>query len=332
MEQEQQTQQVFSILYQDHHLLIVNKPAGLVVHPTYKHADGTLWDMLLAWQAQQKDDGWRPPALPDAPGWERAPESVRLMLRERRLEKIRRAEGWLPRPVLLHRLDKDTSGVVALARTEQACRHLVRQFLAHTVVKSYLAVVRRGSPAWAQPRVPLRTTLCRANGAVEELSWPPDLARYPNQSLLLDAPLQRDPADRRRCIVGPAGQTARTRVRVLTTSSASDDYLLLEAQPITGRTHQIRAHLAAAGYALIGDRTYALPPDEPERPTSVLARHFLHASSLALRDYPANQPRTFVAPLPPELLAWLERYFPEGLSEIRLKTVHSTIQTDLILH
>src|SRR5581483_12245374 len=81
-------QQSISIIYQDHHLLIVNKPAGLVMHPTYKHAGGTMWDSLLAWLARQESDGWRPPDLPDEPGWERAPEHVRQMLRERRLAKF----------------------------------------------------------------------------------------------------------------------------------------------------------------------------------------------------------------------------------------------------
>ena len=88
------------ILYQDHHLLIVNKPAGLVVHPTYKHLDDTMWDALLAYLARQGSDGWRPPELPDEPEWARAPEHIRLMLRERRLEKIWREEGPLPRPAL----------------------------------------------------------------------------------------------------------------------------------------------------------------------------------------------------------------------------------------
>lgn len=311
LDRMEQSEQTIPIIYQDHHLLIVNKPAGLVIHPTYKYADGTLWDELLAWLARQESDGWHPPDLPDEPGWERAPEAVRQMLRERRLAKIQQEEGWMPRPALLHRLDKDTSGVVALARTERACRHIVHQFYAHTIVKVYLAVVRRGSPAWTQPRAPLSARLDGPTGTPEQLSWPLELALYQNMPLLLDGPLQRDPDDRRRCIVGPDGRTAATRLRVLV---ASGDYALLEVRPITGRTHQIRAHLAAAGYALVGDRTYA-PPAAPGSPAAALARHFLHAHSLTLSDYPANQPRTFVAPLPPELLTWLKNYFPEGLQK-----------------
>lgn len=311
MEQEQMS---IPIIYQDHHLLIVNKPAGLVIHPTYKHADGTMWNVLLAYLEQQGADGWCPPDQPDEPGWERAPEHVREMLRERRLAKIWEEEGWLPRPALLHRLDKDTSGVVALARTARACRHIVHQFYAHTLVKIYLAVVRRASPAWTQPRAPFSAMLCQADDErVEQFAWPLDLARFQDVPLLLDGPLQRDPDDRRRCIVGPDGQPASTRIRVLT---AFDDFFLVEAQPITGRTHQIRAHLAAAGYALVGDSTYASVP-EPGTPEAALTRQFLHAYSLALRDYPADQPRTFVAPLPPDLIEWLDDYFPGALRALQ---------------
>ncbi|MEO7021311.1 MAG: RluA family pseudouridine synthase [Ktedonobacteraceae bacterium] len=299
------------IIYQDHHLLIVNKPAGLVIHPTYKHANGTMWDALLVLLAQQGGDDWRPPELPDVPGWERAPEPIRLMLREKRLAKFWQVEGLLARPVLLHRLDKDTSGVVALARTERACQHVVRQFYAHTLVKTYLAVARRGSPAWTKPRAPFTATL--AHGGSEQLTWPLDLARYQGVPLLLDGPLQRDPDERRRCIVGPDGQASSTQVTVLATQG---EFVLLEAQPITGRTHQIRAHLAAAGYPLVGDATYASTA-ELGTPAAALTRHFLHAFSLTLRDYPANALRTFVAPLPPELVAWLTAYFPIGMDIVR---------------
>jgi 23S rRNA-/tRNA-specific pseudouridylate synthase len=303
------------ILFQDHHLLVVNKPAGLVVHPTYKHSAGTLWDMLLEDLARQGSDGWSAPDLPDEPGWERAPEGVRLMLREKRLAKYQREEGWLDRPVLLHRLDKDTSGALALARTGLACRHLARQFSAHTIVKTYLAVVRHAAPAWARPRAPFTITLlhpsdkrdvpgqaCSMSGT--NLGQSLDLASYQNATLLLDGPLQRDTDDRRRCVVGPAGQEARTRARVL---AAWDEYALVEVQPITGRTHQIRAHLAAAGYALVGDTTYA-PPAAPGSPAAALPRQFLHACSLTVRAYPSNRPRTFVAPLAEDLADWLRLY------------------------
>ena len=118
---------LFDIIYQDHHLLIVNKPAGLVIHPTYKHADGTMWDAILDYLEQQGGDDWKPPELPDEPEWASAPEQLQEMLREKRAERIWKEDGLLPRPCLLHRLDKDTSGVVALARTEHSRSHIIRQ-------------------------------------------------------------------------------------------------------------------------------------------------------------------------------------------------------------
>src|ERR1051326_8272323 len=139
------------IIFQDHHLLIVNKPAGLVIHPTYKHADGTMWDSLLAYLVRQGDEDWQPEELPDKPEWAGAPEHIEVMLRERQRAKQSQEEGLLQRPCLLHRIDKDTSGVVALARTERARRHLIRQFYDHSIVKRYLGVVRRGSASWPLP-------------------------------------------------------------------------------------------------------------------------------------------------------------------------------------
>src|SRR5947209_19484942 len=145
------TTETIPIIYQDHHLLVVNKPAGLVIHPTYKHADGTMWDALLVYVAQQGSDDWQPPELPDEPTWAAAPPHIQDMLRAKRIERQWKEDGLLPRPCLLHRLDKDTSGVVALARTERSRRHIIRQFHAHTVIKRYLAVVQKGSPTWAYP-------------------------------------------------------------------------------------------------------------------------------------------------------------------------------------
>src|SRR5947209_9060306 len=104
-----------AIIYQDHHLLIVNKPAGVVIHPTYKHTDDTLWDALLVYLSQQGGDDWQPPDLPDYPEWAAAPPHIQQMLREKRTQRLWQEGGLLPRPSLLHRLDKDTSGVVALA-------------------------------------------------------------------------------------------------------------------------------------------------------------------------------------------------------------------------
>jgi 23S rRNA pseudouridine1911/1915/1917 synthase len=295
-----------SVIYQDHHILIVNKPAGVVIHPTYKHADGTMWDALLVYMEQQGRDGWQPPELPDEAGWALAPPDIREMLRQRRIERMWKEEGLLPRPCLLHRLDKDTSGVVALARTERARRHLARQFYEHTTIKRYLAVVQQGAPAWAEPRTIFTVKRRQSDGNEVPTDGAAFFCAPGSDDLILDGPLQRDPDDRRRCIVGPDGQAARTELRVL---AAEHGFTLLEVRPITGRTHQIRAHLAALGYAIVGDQTYA-PVAEQGTPEAALARQFLHAYSLELRCYPDNDLCTFVAPLAHDLVAWLEHYLP----------------------
>jgi 23S rRNA pseudouridine1911/1915/1917 synthase len=301
------------VIYQDHHLLVVNKPAGLVIHPTYKHAGGTMWDAILEKLARQGSDGWQPPALPDQPGWERAPAHIREMLRERQRLRYIQEEGWLPRPCLLHRLDKDTSGVVALARTERACRHLSRQFQQHTAVKRYLAVIGRNAPQWAHPRAPLLISRqCEGGQAVAVdagMLW------TTGSTLVIDGPLQRDPDDRRRCIVGPQGQRAVTLVETL---AANTNYALLEVRPVTGRTHQIRAHLAATGFAIVGDAIYGVAARDG-REQSSLNRQFLHAYALEVHRYPDNLLCTFIAPLAAELVEWLKTCFPEGWGVIRVR-------------
>ena len=297
------------IIYQDHHLLIVNKPAGLVIHPTYKHADGTMWDAILEYLEKQGGDGWLPAEMPDKPEWSGAPKQVQLMLRKKRLERIWKEDGLLPKPCLLHRLDKDTSGVVALARTERSRRHLVRQFHEHGIVKRYLAVVQRGTPDWTKPRASFRIIHKQGEMSAMQSGSLIDIASGGENEFMLDGALQRDPSDRRRCIVGPEGQNAQTMIKVMATAG---EFLLLEAKPITGRTHQIRAHLAAFGYAIVGDTTYSLPT-EKGKTNAALKRQFLHACSLEFRRYPDDQLCTFVAPLTHDLTAWLEGYFPVGL-------------------
>ena len=298
------------VVYQDHHLLIVNKPAGLVIHPTYKNADGTMWDALLAYLAQQGGDDWQPPVLPDDPRWAGAPPDIQKMLREKRLNKQWKEDGLLPRPCLLHRLDKDTSGIVALARTERSRRHIVRQFHDHSIVKRYLAVVQAGAPAWSQPRTAFTVSVRRDGVSVEQGGGTTVLGQY--DELVLDGPLQRDPDDRRRSIVGPDGRAATTLVKVL---MVAGDFALLEAQPVTGRTHQIRAHLAALGYGIIGDKMYA-PVVEHGSPQESLGRQFLHAYSLQFSRYPDNALVQFVVPLAEDLLSWMQKYFPGGLGVI----------------
>lgn len=299
----------FSVLYQDHHLLIVNKLAGVVTHPTYKHVDGTMWDALLSYLEQQGGDDWQPPDLPDELEWAHAPVHVQEMLRERRRERFWKEEGLLARPCLLHRLDKDTSGVVALARTERACRHVIQQFYEHTIIKCYLAVVQKGAPDWTRPRTDFVVSTSQDDESEVQVSESFDLFSLGSRELVLDGPLRRDSEDRRRCIVGPNGQEARTVVRLL---AVEGKFALLAVRPITGRTHQIRAHLAALGYAIVSDKMYGLPAVDGT-PEAALKRQFLHAHSLELRRYPDNTLCRFVAPLTEDLVVWMERYFPGGL-------------------
>ncbi len=297
----------FSIIYQDHHLLIVNKPAGLVIHPTYKHADGTMWDAILDYLAQQGSDDWQPPELPDDLAWAKAPAHIQVMLREKRIEELWKKEGLLDRPRLLHRLDKDTSGIVALARTARSCSHIIHQFEQHTIIKRYLAVVQKGVPDWTIPQASLKITRLLGGMPESQSDQPFALTNMINEEFVIEGSLRRDPADRRRCIVGANGQYAVTVLRVL---AAEDDFALVEARPITGRTHQIRAHMAASGYAIVGDQTYALPA-VAGTPGAALRRQFLHAHSLALLRYPDNALCTFVAPLADDLVVWLEHHFPQ---------------------
>ena len=301
------------IIYQDHHLVIVNKPAGLVIHPTYKNADGTMWDALLAHLALQGPDDWQPPVLPDEPEWAGAPLHKQTMLRERRIEKLWKEEGLLSRPCLLHRIDKDTSGIVALARTERARRHVVRQFHDHSIVKRYLAVVRKEAPSWSQPRTVFSISRQSGGASIELGSGITILVQ--DDELALEGPLQRDPTDRRRSIVAQDGQPAKTLLHVL---AVSESFALLEVRPVTGRTHQIRAHLAALGYAIVGDKIYApyAEHDSPFLVQGALGRQFLHAYSLQLRCYPDNAFVQFVAPLAEDLVSWMQKYFPGGLGVI----------------
>jgi 23S rRNA pseudouridine1911/1915/1917 synthase len=307
----------FTVIYQDHHLLIVNKPAGVVVHPTYKHADGTMWDALLVYLAEQGGDDWQPPDLPDEPEWSGAPEHIQVMLREKRTERLWKEGGLLARPCLLHRLDKDTSGVVAIARTELSCRHIIRQFKDHTIVKRYLAVVSEGAPDWARPRTDFRITRRQGEHREIELDIPLVLSSFQGDELVLDGPLQRDPGERRRCIVGPDGQNA---VTILKVQAVDGPFALLEIRLVTGRTHQIRAHLAAMGYAIVGDRIYAQPAEDAS-PQAALGRQFLHAYCLELRRYPDNELCKFVAPLASDLQSWLEHYFPTWLGVLDASAV-----------
>jgi 23S rRNA pseudouridine1911/1915/1917 synthase len=222
------------IVYEDDDLLAVNKPAGMVVHPAPGHSEGTLVNAVL---------GYCP-----------------------NLEGV----GGERRPGIVHRLDKETSGLILVAKNDAALRHLQRQFKRRTVHKSYLALVE---------------------GHIQ----PPQA--------LIDAPIGRDPHHRKKMAVIPPGSSASSRpaqttYRLLETVGA---FSLVECQPRTGRTHQIRVHLAFAGYPIAGDEVYGR-----RRQTLDLDRHFLHASALTFRRPADDEEMTLKAPLPPELQVVLD--------------------------
>jgi 23S rRNA pseudouridine1911/1915/1917 synthase len=218
------------VVYEDQDVIVVNKPAGLVVHPAYGHATGTLVNALVG----------------------------------RIGGETGRAAA---RPGIVHRLDKDTSGVIIVAKNDLAQLALARQLQGRTVRKEYLALV------WGDPG---------ADPAV------------------IEAPVARDPGDRRRIVVRASGREAVTRLRRIAAygDGASRQALLL-VEPATGRTHQIRTHLAFARTPIVGDPVYGRRGD-----TSKLGRQFLHAWRLTVRLPHAGE-RTFTAPLAEDLRAYL---------------------------
>jgi len=160
----------------------------------------------------------------------------------------------------VHRLDRDTSGVLLVARTPEARDALRAQFKAAQVSKVYLALV---------------------------------IGRPEHERARIDSPIGRDPRERKRLAVLEGGRQAITDYGVL---EYLGDYTLLEVHPLTGRTHQIRVHLAAIGHPVVGDRVYG-----PGRQKLRLRRLFLHAAELTFRHPVTGQEMTFNAPLPGEL-------------------------------
>ncbi|GJM43150.1 MAG: putative RNA pseudouridine synthase [Ardenticatenaceae bacterium] len=224
------------IRYEDDDMLIINKPAGMVVHPATGHSSGTLVNAVLA-------------HCPDLPGI-----------------------GGEKRPGIVHRLDKDTSGLIAIAKNEQALRHLQAQFKDRTVGKQYLALV----DGQAQP-----------------------------STALIDAPIGRDPRQRKKMAVIPFGGSARSRTArtQYDTVTTYDDHTLLRCELFTGRTHQIRVHLAYIGFPIVGDKVYG------RRKQSIrLGRHFLHAAVLKVKRPSDNEELTIQAELPAELESILQHF------------------------
>ncbi len=219
------------IIFENDDLLVINKPAGMVVHPSPGHNSGTLVHAVLG----------------HVPG----------------LEGI----GGEERPGIVHRLDKETSGLILVAKNEQAHRWLQDQFRNRTVEKKYLALVD-GKP--------------------------------PTPSGRVEAPIGRNGTHRKLMSVVPLekGRVAISEYRTLESFPA---HTLLEVHPLTGRTHQIRVHMAFLGCPVVGDTVYG-----KKTCTLELRRHFLHASKLKIIIPGGREPKIFEAGLPDDLERALE--------------------------
>ncbi len=221
------------VVYEDDDVVVVDKPAGLVVHPGAGNQRGTLAHGLLA-------------RFPDL-----------------------RGVGERDRPGIVHRLDKDTSGLLMVARNEPARRALVAQLVARTVSRCYRALV------WGHPS--------STRGAI-------------------DAPIGRSGRERSRMTVSSVGRAARTGYEVVETFSEPVETALLECRLETGRTHQIRVHLAAIGHPVVGDHRYG-----GARQSLSVPRFFLHAAHLGFDHPRRGEPLRFDSPLPADLAAVLGR-------------------------
>jgi 23S rRNA pseudouridine1911/1915/1917 synthase len=221
------------ILYEDEDVIAVNKPAGMVVHAGAGRHEGTLVNALL-----------------------------------HRYNRLSQAGGAL-RPGIVHRIDKGTSGLLLIARTDAAHRALAAQFAGRTVEKTYLALVQG--------------VVMMDKGTI-------------------DQPITRDPVRRTRMTARlGAGRTAHTDYAVL---HRYDRFTFLAVRIGTGRTHQIRVHLASLGHPVAGDTLYGAAPSAEHRP-------FLHAWRIAFTS-PARGDRVALeAPLPADLRAWLVRLGPD---------------------
>jgi 23S rRNA pseudouridine1911/1915/1917 synthase len=211
------------IIYEDDDIIVVDKPAGLSVHPGPGHPDKTLVNAVLGY-------------APNVSGGE---------------------EG---RPGIVHRLDKDTSGIIIIARHPKAHLYLVKQFKSREVKKTYIALVR---------------------------------GRLSPETGFIEAPIGRDRRHRKKMAIAGIknGREARTGYRV---KEYINEFTLLEVMPETGRTHQIRVHLAAIGHPILGDSTYGTG-------SGVLPRQFLHASKIEFRLPSSGKEVAFETPLPPDL-------------------------------
>ena len=212
------------IVFEDEHLIVIDKAAGMVVHPAPGHTTGTLVNAVL----------------------HHAP-SV--------------AMAGSHRPGIVHRLDRDTSGLIVVAKTDAGRLSLLDQWAERTVVKEYLAIAR-GLPA--------------------------------EDEFVIDAPIGRDPTQRNRMAVVPSGKPALSRVTVAERFAGSfRAHVLID----TGRTHQIRVHLAYAGFPVVGDRVYNRSRGLTGGESELTDRQLLHAWRLTIA-LPDGERRQFEAPLP----------------------------------
>ena len=215
------------ILYEDSQVIVLNKPSGMVVHPGAGNFSGTVVNALLAYYPPIRDVG-----EPDRPG-------------------------------VVHRLDKETSGVLIFAKTEKAYKWLVKQFKSRDLQKTYLALVD-GHP--------------------------------PTPTGRIEAPIERDSKNRTRMAVGLRGQ-GKSAISEYFELNRFNNHTFLEVHPITGRTHQIRVHLSYIGTPVVGDTLYGR-----RKPSLEMDRFFLHAKTLSVKLPGDRAPRTFEAPLPEDLM------------------------------
>ncbi|MEM8590106.1 MAG: RluA family pseudouridine synthase [Pseudomonadota bacterium] len=225
------------IIYEDDWLLVVNKPAGLVVHPAPGNRDGTLVNALLAHCGAS-------------------------------LSGI----GGVARPGIVHRLDKDTSGLMVVAKTDAAHVALKAQFLDRSLTRTYWALAR-GVP------------------------WP--------RQGTIDAPIGRSPRNRKKMAVIAGGRPALTDYRTTTTFGKCAS--LLECRLKTGRTHQIRVHLASIGHSVIGDPLYGRANKRADAETLTLERQALHAKILSFIHPSTQQRMRFEADIPNDMKALVKK-------------------------
>lgn len=251
------------IVYEDSHLIVLDKPVGLVVHPAPGQRDGTLVNALLHHSGDSLS-----------------------------------GVGGEIRPGIVHRIDKDTSGLLVVAKDDVTHQGLAAQFKAHDLERRYLAVVR-GAPDPASARL---------NG-LKGISW------EPGGVLRIEGAIGRHPGDRKRmAVLNQNGRHAVTRARVLERFGPEGAPVasLVECRLETGRTHQIRVHMTFAGHPLIGDRVYGRRAGvEADFP-----RQALHARTLGFVHPVTGAAMRFEAPPPPDFAGLIERLRRLGHADV----------------